>query len=236
MKVHVLQHVPFEGLGNMADWLEARNATVSWSRLHAMPALPARADFDLIIALGGPMSVNDEAIYPWLSAEKRFIADAIAQGTPVLGICLGAQLIAAATGARVYVGPEKEIGWHPLRGVPASSDRADTAPAATRFVFPASSTVFHWHGETFDLPEGAHRLAETSIYPHQAFQLGERTIGLQFHLETTPASVAAMLTHCADDLVDQRFVQTPAQMRAATDADYGEIAKQMHAILDYLCA
>lgn len=225
MRIHVLQHVPFEGLGNIEPWLKERNARISYSRLHQCAELPELESFDLLIALGGPMSVNDEDELPWLVAEKRFIAQTIKRGIPVLGICLGAQLIASAHGARVHSATEKEIGWFPISA---------PAPAAGHFSFPASVEVLHWHGETFDLPEGAVRLASSAVCQNQAFQLGPRAIGLQFHMEMTRASVEAILEHCADELVDGRYVQSEESLRATTDERYAAVEPLMHEVLAYL--
>jgi GMP synthase-like glutamine amidotransferase len=228
MRTAVLQHVPFEGLGSIGDWLAARaDARVTFVRLFQGEALPPADSADLVIALGGPMSVNDEALYPWLRDEKRFLAEAVGSGTPVLGICLGAQLIASALGARVYPGPAKEIGWFPVFAEPAQ---------AGAFRFPAETTVFHWHGETFDLPAGALHLASSAVCRHQAFQVGPRAIGLQFHLETTPASAEAMLDHCADELVPQPFIQSEQELRRAPAARYAAVNALMADILDYLAA
>jgi hypothetical protein len=117
MNVHVLQHVPFEDIGSMAFRLSARGANLAYTRLYEEAELPTLDGIDLLIAMGGPMSVNDEAALPWLRAEKALLREAVARGIPVLGVCLGAQLIAAALGARVYPNPEKEIGWFPIRAV-----------------------------------------------------------------------------------------------------------------------
>lgn len=227
MRIHVLQHVPFEGLGSIAAWLAQRKARVSFTRFYEpAPHLPALAEVDCIIALGGPMSVNDEEELPWLRQEKRFIAGAIADGKAVLGICLGAQLIASALGARVYPGPEKEIGWFPILAEPASPGT---------FAFPASVKVFHWHGETFDLPAGAVRLAASVACRNQAFQLGALVIGLQFHLETTPESAAAILANCADELLaNQPYIQPASALRAVPAIDYAGINRLMTDLLGYL--
>lgn len=225
MHVHVLQHVPFEGLGSIEAWLQQRNMSISYTRLYESDNFPPLSGIDLIIALGGPMSVNDEAALPWLRAEKRFIADAIADNKAVLGICLGSQLIANALGARVYPAAEKEIGWFPIFAEPAMLDA---------LAFPATAEVFHWHGETFDLPSGAVLLASSTACRHQAFQYGTRVIGLQFHLETTPDSADAIIRHCADELVPQRFVQSEAELRNAGPGQYVEINALMAAILEHL--
>jgi GMP synthase-like glutamine amidotransferase len=226
MRVHVLQHVPFEGLGSIGACLSQRGARVTYSRFFESAALPALAGIDFIIALGGPMSVNDEERFPWLRAEKQFIAEAIASNKLVLGICLGAQLIANALGSRVYPCSGKEIGWFPVLAAPAAPDT---------FVFPASMAVFHWHGETFDLPLGAVRLASSAACRNQAFQLGARVIGLQFHLETTPQSAEAMLDNCADELLSpQPCVQSEAALRAVPATRYAGINLMMASVLDYL--
>jgi GMP synthase-like glutamine amidotransferase len=120
MRAHYFQHVPFEGLGSIAPWLRRQGYEISKTEFFSSATLPALADMDLLIVMGGPMSVNDEHRLPWLVPEKRFLYDAIACGVPVLGICLGAQLIASALGARVYRNREKEIGWFPVRGVPSA--------------------------------------------------------------------------------------------------------------------
>lgn len=232
MRVHVLQHVAFEGLGCIADWLEARHATITCTRFFESPQLPALDDVDFVIALGGPMSVNDEAALPWLRDEKRFLADAIAAGKPVLGICLGAQLMASALGARVYPGREKEIGWFPVFAEPTGAFNANDPNAC---VLPAQIDVFHWHGETFDLPPTARLLAHSAVCRHQAFQIGRRAIGLQFHLETTPASLESMLTHCADELVaGQRFIADAATIRATPAEHYRHANQLMYQLLDQL--
>ena len=144
MKVHVLQHVPFEGIGSMERWLAKRDATMGYTRFYESAKLPDPGRVDLVIAMGGPMSVDDEQAHPWLAPEKEFIRETIRLGQSVVGICLGAQLIASALGSRVYPGRHTEIGWFPVEAVAADGDV---------FQLPGGLTAFHWHGETFDLPE-----------------------------------------------------------------------------------
>lgn len=225
MNVHILQHVPFEGIGSMEPWLLRRSANISITRFFESWELPDVNNLDLIIAMGGPMSVNDESQLPWLVQEKQFIRSAIQQGVSVLGICLGAQLIASALGARVYPGRQCEIGWFDIEAVPH---------AGGAFAFPKTTNVFHWHGETFDLPAGAVHLARSAACEHQAFQVGAHVIGLQFHLETTPASADAIITHCRDELVADTFVQSEASLRAVPPAAYEHINVLMTEVLDYL--
>lgn len=226
MRSHYLQHVPFEGLGSIESWLKARDHEISSTRLYASERLPELDGFDLLILMGGPMSVNDETDYPWLVDEKRFVRAAIEAGKLVLGICLGAQLIASSLGARVYPNQFKEIGWFPIRGVPSSETGL--------FDFPSSLEVFHWHGETFDLPPGATRIASSEVCENQAFQLGESVIGLQFHLETTLQSAQEIVTNCRDELIDVPYVQSEQEILAVTTGRYQVINQQMDRVLAFL--
>lgn len=225
MRAHVLQHVSFEGLGSIGPWLAQRKARVVLTRFFDSPRLPDLADLDLIIAMGGPMSVNDEADLPWLVDEKRFIAEAILAGKAVLGICLGAQLIAAALGARVYPGPHKEIGWF---------DIESTSNGPDLFKFPGTASVFHWHGETFDLPPGASRLARSAACENQAFQVGSNVIGLQFHLETTPESAESMISHCRHELTEGPFIQSEEALLRVPEASYSRINLLMTEVLEHI--
>ena len=228
MRAHVLQHAPFEGPGSIGDWLAARRAVVRVSRLFAGDPLPTTEAFDLLIALGGPMSVNDEANMAWLAPEKALVREAIAREIPIVGVCLGAQLIASALGACVYRSQTREIGWFSVQAVPAS---------VPTFTFPAACTAFHWHSETFDLPDRATRLASSLPCANQAFQVGPNAVGLQFHLETTPASLDAILRGCRHELTPDQIdpcVQTEERIRAAPAAHYKAINGLMGTLLDYL--
>ncbi|MBJ7900680.1 MAG: amidotransferase [Cyanobacteria bacterium RI_101] len=231
MRVQVLQHVPFEGLGNMAAWFNREGFTVAHTRFFQNDPLPAPADADWIIVLGGPMSVNDEAQYPWLAAEKAFLRQAMEAEKRILGICLGSQLLANALGAQVYPAPEREIGWFPI-----FSDIRDQISDINgeMFKFPENLTVFHWHGETFDLPPQARRLGHSAVCPNQAFQLGPRVLGLQFHLETTPAGVQALVRECGAELTEGRYVQTAAELLGAAPSQYEEINREMARVLTRL--
>ena len=225
MRVYVLQHVPFEELGNIQPWLTQQNAEVHYCRLYANDPLPDVNETDLLIVLGGPMSVNDESHYPWLVAEKAFLAQAIAAEKPIVGICLGAQLIASCQGARIYSNYAKEIGWFDITAVAASGD---VLP------LPASMHVFHWHGETFELPANAVLLASSAACNNQIFQLGKRVIGLQCHLETMEENARSMVLHCADELTGGSFIQDANVILSAGEAQYQQLTEWMAQVLDYV--
>lgn len=234
LRVHVLQHMPNEGLGSIAGWLDCAGAAVSFTRFYETAELPPVAGIDLVIALGGPMSVNDEAALPWLVAEKQFLREAMQHGVAVLGICLGAQLIASALGARVYPNTQKEIGWFPVTGIGGREGC---------FRFPPVIDVFHWHGETFELPPGAVLLARSEACEHQAFQIGSNIIGLQFHLETDPASAQAFVEADNAEPPERRellpgkpYVQTAGEILAAPAGRYAGINALMAEVLSFLSA
>lgn len=217
MRIRCLQNVPFEGAGAIADWACAQGH--DWASIPVWEAaLPTPAQFDWLVVMGGPMSVHDVARHPWLEAEQALLHEAVNQGRRVLGICLGAQLLATALGGAVSAARTPEIGWWPIE---VSAAGADSPVAA----WPAALSVFHWHGEQFDLPPGATSLARSQACPHQGFHLGARVVGLQFHLEMLPAGIERLATACSEDLVPGPFVQTrdnlvgaPAQRRQALAA------------------
>jgi GMP synthase (glutamine-hydrolysing) len=182
MRVLIFRHVPFEGAGRIEPLLRIRNIDFEYVDLYRDgAAVPDTAPYGGLIFMGGPMSVNDGLAY--LRAEEQLIRDAVATRVPVLGICLGAQLLARAMGASVRRNPVSEIGWFEL----CFTDAARRDPL---FAGLDRETVFHWHGETFDLPEGAELLASSERCRNQAFRVGDRTYGLQFHLEVTPEMIA----------------------------------------------
>ena len=226
LRAHYLQHVSFEGLGCIEPWLQNAGYEISSTPFFQSGVLPAVQDIDLLIVLGGPMSANDETEYPWLVKEKEFIRNAIQAGKPILGICLGAQLIANSMGAAVLANPVKEIGWFPIEGVESDDD--------TVFQFPQSAEVFHWHGETFNLPKDAILIAKSKGCVNQAFQMGGHVIGLQFHLETTPASARAIIENCRDEIVDGEYIQSEAEILAAPLNHYSLINNLMRKILEHL--
>jgi GMP synthase (glutamine-hydrolysing) len=179
VRVLVLQHIACEPPGVFEDVLHERGVELHRVELDEGERLPDRTAFDAIVAMGGPMSVNDEARLPWLADEKRLIAEAVRAGTPYWGVCLGVQLLASALGARVYPGAEPEVGLLPVELT--ARGRADPVFGA----LDGGLVTLQWHGDTFDLPEGAVRLASSPAYANQAFRVG-RAYGLQFHLEVSP--------------------------------------------------
>jgi len=226
MRAHWLQHVPFEGLGSIEAWLRQKQYEITSTRFFESENLPHPSNVDLLIVMGGPMSANEEEEFPWLISEKEFLRWCIQSGKSVLGICLGAQLIANAMGARVYRNRYKEIGWFPVQGVPSHN--------SSFFSFPPRFEAFHWHGETFDLPPGAVRLARSEGCENQAFQLGRSVIGLQFHLETTPATAMELLTHCRAELLRSKYAQSEEVILGASDGRYEAINELMFQVLSFL--
>lgn len=228
MRAHYLQHVPFEGLGSIESWLLKAGYEISSTKFFDSGLLPVIKDVDFLVVMGGPMSVNDETEYPWLLKEKDFIRSVMETGKPVLGICLGAQLIANAMGGEVFPNAVKEIGWFPIE--PVKSENKSI------FQFTQELEVFHWHGETFNLPKGAVQIAKSKGCVNQAFQIGRNVIGLQFHLETTPVSAQAIVENCKDELVEGAFIQTEAEILSAHQEQYSSINKVMGSVLEYLHA
>ena len=196
MRVLVFRHSPSDGLGLIGDALDAHAIPYEYADLYASerPA-PLITEADGLVVMGGSMSANDAL--PFITREIEHIRNAVAHGMPVLGVCLGAQLIAKALGARVYANHVKEVGWAPVR----FSAAALRDPLFTDMT--GDQIIFHWHGETFDLPAGAELLASSEACRNQAFRAGDRIYGVQFHLEVTPAMIAEWChedEHCAADV------------------------------------
>jgi GMP synthase-like glutamine amidotransferase len=180
MRVVVLQHIACEPPGVYEDVLRERGAMIHRVELDEGEPLPDRRDIDAIVCMGGPMSATDDSDLPWLTEEKAFIADAVRDGVPFWGVCLGVQLLAASLGARVYSGPAPEVGVLPVELT--TEGLADPVFGGLPPVLP----TLQWHGDTFDLPEGAVRLAGSPAYPNQAFRFGDAAYGVQFHVEVSP--------------------------------------------------
>ncbi|RIK77334.1 MAG: amidotransferase [Planctomycetota bacterium] len=208
---HCLQHVPFEGPGYLAVWAEERGYRWACSAMWENPALPASGEFDGLIVLGGPMNVYEDAKYPWLAQEKEFIARAISDRKPVLGVCLGAQLLAVVLGGAVTGMFDKEIGWFPVELTRAGRD------CSLFRGFPEEFMVFHWHGDAFSIPPQTVHVAQSDACDEQAFVYDDRVVGLQFHLETNEQSIAALIEHCGEDTACGRYTQDPESMTSRAD-------------------
>ncbi len=211
MRIHTLQHVPFENIGSIADWADRKGHPVSTTHLYAGDPLPALDAFDWLIVMGGPMSVTDDDRYPWIEAEKAFLREVLKTKKPVLGICLGAQFIADALGAKVYKNPQREIGWFPITFTGAAKE----SPLFGSF--PGRLIAFHWHGDTYDLPAGAVHIARSAACENQAFVYEDRVVALQFHLEVKAENVHALIAHCADEIGFGPHMQPPGAMLAQID-------------------
>jgi GMP synthase-like glutamine amidotransferase len=206
MKIHILQHVSFEPAGMITDWAKLYQHSLSYSFLFEKEIhWPACNDMDMLVIMGGPMGVNEEDKFEWLKEEKRFIKDVIAADKIVLGICLGSQLLAEALGARVYPDKEKEIGFFPVTKTTAGKTDEVFAPV------PESWNVFHWHGDTFDLPEGASHLFTSAPCKQQVFRKGKCT-GIQFHPEVDTALLQSMITNERHELIKAKYVQTEEEI------------------------
>jgi GMP synthase-like glutamine amidotransferase len=211
MRIHYLQHIASEGPGYMKRYLSNRGHLITATRLFAGEALPSADDIDWLIVMGGPMSVHDEAEYPWLTQEKKFIREILESDKPVLGICLGAQLIAAALGARVAKNRHREIGWFPV-------DRHQNSTKSKLLdLFPSRFEALHWHGDTFTIPSGAIPIGYSEACQNQGYIIDDRVVGLQFHLEFTPAAAHDLITVCCEELDNSSFVQTAEQILADSE-------------------
>lgn len=201
MKIHYLQHVCFEDLANIEVYAREKGHSISKTLLYENEELPDVLDFDWLIIMGGPMGVYDEYKYPWLVSEKFFVKRAISEGKIVLGICLGAQLLADVLGAKVYKNKYKEIGWLPIT-LTNEGQKSDLFSN-----FPKEFVSFQWHGDTFNIPDKSIHLAKSEVCENQAFVYNERVIGIQFHLESSFESVHKLIDNCGDELVEDKYIQ-----------------------------
>lgn len=207
MKIHYLQHVPFEDPGKITDWAQEKGYPMSGTKMYAREELPGVDDFDWLVIMGGPMNIYEEQEFPWLKKEKKFISEAIGQGKTVIGVCLGAQLISDAIGGKVIRNPVKEIGWFPIQFTP----EGEASPLFSSF--PSQPVVFHWHGDTFtSLPEGTTWVARSVGCFNQAFVYKENVVGLQFHLEMTRQGIERIIQNCRDELTEGTFIQSAEEM------------------------
>lgn len=227
LRIRCFMHVPFESPGLISHWVEENNHDISYTRFYENDPLPDPAEIDLLIIMGGPMNVFDYHIHPWMQDEIEWLEEFIKEGKAVFGVCLGAQLIATALGSEVYPGKYKEIGWHNIRFLPALGDYRICKS------LPATRKIFHWHGDTFDIPKGAVRIAESQAFPNQGFIYEDQVIALQFHLEVAPENVALLVENCRNELVEGPFVQNERELLEKSHYKQ-ENQDLLFSILDYL--
>ena len=213
MSVLILENIASEGPGTLEDFLQERGMYYKVVNC-ATEDIPGSKDFDSLVMLGGPMSVNEEDVYPYIIREMALVREFVAEGKKIFGICLGAQIMAKALGAKVYPGPEKEIGWYDIELTdggtrdPLMKELAVNVRSRSKAGdFGTRVKVFHWHGETFDMPEGAVWLAKSALYPHQAFRYGEGAYAFQFHIEVRKEMIYEWLKSESVDM-DQIRKQT----------------------------
>ena len=221
MRIHILQHVPFEDPGYLKDWAHRHGHSVFINRLFEAILLPPMELFDMLVILGGPMGANETQRYPWLKVEMELIENAISKKKKVLGICLGAQLVSRVLGGNVYQNPLKEIGWHPVRL---------TFPARRLSLFeksPSTWTAFHWHKDTFSIPPMGFRFVESDACPNQGYLYEDHVMALQFHLESSQESVEALIKTNHMDIELGSFIQDKEEIHAGCALHM----KSMHRLL-----
>jgi len=224
MNLHVLQHIGCEGPGAIADWARDRGAAIATTHLYRGDPLPDPASVDFLVVMGGPMNIYQDRDHPWLRGERAFIKAHISTGKPVIGVCLGAQFLADALGGRVIQNPHIEIGSFPVEF---------TAEARARFPFlPPSLPVTHWHGDTFELPGGALRLASSAACQNQAFLHGDRILALQFHPEVARDDLAAWMNEFDGELAPSDYVQTSEAILATPDETFAAGRDLLRKLLD----
>lgn len=206
MKIHALQHSALNTLGSIEEYIRTRNHSLESTRFYKTTNPPAPGSFDLLIIMGGPMGIYDYEENPWLRDEKAFIKQAIGAGKPVLGICLGAQMLADVLGARVYENRHREMGWFPVRAIAAESK-----PEILKGL-PEEITVFHWHSRTFDTPAGAVHLFRSEGCKNQGFIYGGRVVALQFHPEATDERIRSMIGRFGLEIGDGLYMQKKEEM------------------------
>jgi GMP synthase-like glutamine amidotransferase len=226
MEILVFQHHPLEGLGTIKDWLESHQASITYHKFFEDQSIPNIDDYDGLIIMGGPMSVNDEDEHPWITDAVKTIKRAIDSNKKVLGICLGAQLIAKSLGAIVKPNQHREIGLHPIS--PVKTSNTDV------FTFPNPLNVIHWHSQTFDIPLNATHIAQSEACTNQGFQMGKNAIGLQFHLELDKDSLKSLIKEFKDQLIQDQYVHNEGRINSITNEEFEIMQKSLINLLNYL--
>jgi GMP synthase (glutamine-hydrolysing) len=221
-RIHCIEHVSFEAPGRIADWVVERGHSFAGTRVYEKEPFPSLESFDCLVIMGGPMGVHDDARFEWLREEKQLIDAAIHSEKRVLGVCLGAQLVAHVLGARVYRNRFKEIGWFPVHST-------ETARAA--WGLPKELNAFHWHSDAFDIPKSAVHLARSAACENQMFAIGTSVVGIQFHLEMTRGGIDDLVRNGAADLGEGPYIQAPSAM-GGSDRDFAAAHALLDAVLD----
>ena len=211
MRLHYLQHVIFEGIGYFNTYARNKGFLISGTRIYEKDPFPGPDDFDWLIIMGGPMGVHDERVFPWFIDEKKCIERAIRANKKILGICLGAQLIADVLGAKVYANRTMEIGWFPVTLTGDAHKTGIFRGISDRFI------AFHWHGDTFDMPRGALHIAMSEACANQAFVYDGHVIGLQFHCESTADGIGRLIDNCGNEIREGPYTQKVGFIRLNMD-------------------
>jgi GMP synthase (glutamine-hydrolysing) len=208
LNIHYYQHVSYEGLAVIQKWADLNGHNLSKTNFKNNEPIPNPDMYDILIVLGGPMSVNDESKYPWLKTEKKSINRCLNDGKKVIGICLGAQMLAEVLGAKVYKSELPEVGWHNI----FFTENKQNFEAMN--VFPDELNTFHWHYETFDLPSGCSRIAYSQSCDNQIFAYGDIAVGFQCHLEQNEYLIGRMLDRSGSQLENSKFIQPKEEILA----------------------
>lgn len=219
IRIHALYHVDFEELSFIKQWADNRGHLITVTRFYENDPLPAQDSFDWLVVMGGPMSIHDESDFQWLADEKAFIQQSINDGKTVIGVCLGAQLIADSLGAKVAPSGIKEVGWLPIQ----LTEQGLAHPLLADL--PRNEfTVFHWHGDGFECPKGATPIATSHTWANQGFiyqtpkhaELDTWVIGWQCHFEVTNKSMVDMVSH-GQTYIQEAMIDYPDSVQAADE-------------------
>jgi GMP synthase-like glutamine amidotransferase len=211
VKIHCLQHLENETLGNIGVWIAHKGHILTKTLLYEKPSFPDPSEFDLLLVMGGKMSVYQEEEFLWLKPEKEFIRKTIKASKPILGSCFGAQITAEILGGRVTKNRFKEIGWHTVRSIKSTNLNASInleLPYCRLNSFPG----FMWHGDTFEIPPDATKLFESEACPNQGFIYNRNVVGLQFHPEADNQWVKNLLSDSRNELVPGKYIQSEKEI------------------------